>query len=167
MELTFEEIAVYLLRGGKADDKLRRRTLELAAAAPLKPRGVFLRDGGKFLLCGTVGGSFDRWHRKLSADSAADALIAQAIGTAAIEKTMDELESKIKMELADGETLEPRRSPGYGKMALTMNREIVERLDTAKRIGVSYTDSMTLLPTKSVTAVCELRRQTAVRQPPA
>ncbi len=167
MELSFEEIAVYLRCGGKAGEELRRRAMALAAAAPLEPRGVFLRDGGKFLLCGTVGGSFDRWHRRLSATSAADALIAQAIGTAAVEKTMDELESKIKAELADGETLEPRRSPGYGEMKLTLNRQIVERLDAARRIGVSYTDSMTLLPSKSVTAVCELRRQTAVRQPPA
>ena len=167
MELAFEEIAVYLLRGGESGDELRRRTLELAAAAPLEPRGVFLRDGGKFLLCGTVGGAFDRWHRRLSATSAADALIAQAIGTAAVEKTMDELESRIKAELADGETLEPRRSPGYGEMELTLNREIVERLDAARRIGVSYTDSMTLLPSKSVTAVCRLSRQTAIRQPSA
>jgi cobalamin-dependent methionine synthase I len=41
-------------------------------------------------------------------------------------------------------------------MELALNREIVERLDAARRIGVSFTDSMTLLPTKSVTAVCEV-----------
>ena len=158
MELSFEEIAVYLSCGGKANRELRRRTMELAAEAPLQPRGIFLRDGDKFLLCGTVGGAFERWHRRLSAVSAADALIAQAIGTAAVEKTMDALEAEIKAALAGGETLQPRRSPGYGNMPLAMNREIIERLDAAKRIGVSFTDSMTLLPSKSVTAVCEVKK---------
>jgi hypothetical protein len=158
MELSFEEIAVYLHCGGNANRELRRRTMELAAEAPLQPRGIFLRDGDRFLLCGTIGGAFERWHRRLSAVSAADALIAQAIGTAAVEKTMDALEAEIKAALAGGETLQPRRSPGYGKMKLAMNREIIERLDAAKRIGVSFTDSMTLLPSKSVTAVCEVKK---------
>lgn len=162
MDLTLEEIAVYLRHGGDIGDDLRRRTLALAAEAPLEPRGVFCRDGARFLLCGTVGGAFDRWHRRLSAVSAADALIAQAIGTAAVEKTMDGLEEEIRSTLGDGETLSPRRSPGYGALALDLNREIVERLDAARRIGVSFTDSMTLLPTKSVTAVCDLRPKTAV-----
>ena len=43
-------------------------------------------------------------------------------------------------------------------MNLGLNREIVERLDAAKRIGVSFTDSLTLLPSKSVTAVCEVEK---------
>jgi cobalamin-dependent methionine synthase I len=43
-------------------------------------------------------------------------------------------------------------------MELAMNREIIERLDAAKRIGVSFTDSMTLMPSKSVTAVCEVEK---------
>lgn len=158
MELSFEEIAVYLSCGGKTNRELRRRTMELAAEAPLQPREIFLRDGDKFLLCGTVGGAFERWHRRLAAVSAADALIAQAIGAAAVEKTMDALEAEIKAALAGGETLQPRRSPGYGNMPLAMNREIIERLDAARRIGVSFTDSMTLLPSKSVTAVCEVKK---------
>jgi hypothetical protein len=153
MKLSLEEIAVYLHCGGEIGDELKRRTIELAAEAPFEPRGIFLRDGDRFLLCGTVGGAFDRWHRQLSAMSAADALIAQAIGTAAVEKTMDALETQISSSLPPGETLCPRRSPGYGKMEPAMNREIIVRLDAARRIGVSFTDSMTLLPSESVPAV--------------
>jgi hypothetical protein len=156
MELSFEEVAVYLGCGGEIGDELKRRTLALIAEAPLEPRGVFLRDGVRFLLCGTVGGAFDRWQRRLAATGAADALIAQAIGTAAVEKTMDGIERDIRATLAEGENLKMRRSPGYGEMGLQLNREIIERLDATRRIGVSFTDSMTLLPTKSVTAVCEV-----------
>lgn len=160
MTLSLEEIAVYLRHGGEIGEELKRRTLELVAEAPINPRGTFCRERSKFLLCGTIGAEFDRWHRRLAVMSAADAVIAQAIGTAAIEKTMDGLEAKIRTELAAGEKLKPRRSPGYGRMALDLNREIVERLDTARRIGVSCTDSMTLLPSKSVTAICEIENET-------
>ena len=159
MTLSFEEIAVYLRHGGEIGEELKRRTLELLAEAPLKPRSVFRRERGRFLLCGTIGEDFDRWHRRLAVTSAADAIIAQAIGTAAVEKTMDELEAKIRTQLADGETVKPRRSPGYGRMAMELNRDIVERLDAARRIGVSHTDSMTLLPSKSVTAICEVENE--------
>ena len=156
MVLAFEEIAGYLRCGGDVDDELRRRAVELASEAPIDERGVFLRDGDKFFLCGTIGAVFDCWHRQLSARSAADALIGQAVGAAAVEKVMDDLEDKIRLTLSQSEKLMPRRSPGYGTMELGLNREIIERLDAAKRIGVSYTDSMTLLPSKSVTAVCEV-----------
>lgn len=156
MVLKFEEIAVYLHCSDEIAAKLKRRVMELASNAPIDGHGIYARDGDKFLLCGTIGNAFDLWHRQLSVRSAADALIAQAIGTAAIEKTMDELEVKVRESLASGERLKPRRSPGYGKMALQLNYEIVEFLQATKRIGVSVTDSMTLLPFKSVTAICEV-----------
>lgn len=157
MTLSLKEIAVYLRTGGiPPEGALAERIMELAAEAPLEPRGIFLRDNNWFLLCGTIGAAFDRWQRRLATMSAADALITQAIGTAAVEKTMDNLESEIKTTLAGGESLLPRRSPGYGNIALTVNRDIIERLDAAKRIGVSFTDAMTLLPAKSVTAICEV-----------
>ena len=156
MKLSFEEIAVYLFHSGETGEVLKRRSLALAAEAPLEPRGIFLRDGDCVLLCGTIGPAFDRWQRKLSAISAADAFIAQAIGTAAIEKAMDNLEAEIKGTLIAGEKLLPRRSPGYGNIPLSKNREIIERLQATKRIGVTNTESMSLLPSKSVTAICEV-----------
>lgn len=157
MELSPGEIAVYLRTGGTIPEgRLAERVRVLAAEAPLEPRGVYLRDGDRFLLCGTVGGAFDSWQRRLAITGAADALIAQAIGTAAVEKTMDRLEEEIKAVLAPGERLKPRWSPGYGPAELSMSGEILRKLDATKRIGVSLTDSLTLVPTKSVTAVCEV-----------
>jgi hypothetical protein len=158
MELSLAEIARYLHTGGtRPEGALAERVRALAAEAPLEPRGVYMRDGGRFLLCGTVGRAFDSWQRRLSLSGAADALIAQAIGAAAVEKTMDSLEEEIKTILAPGESLAPRRSPGYGRSELSMNLEILRKLDAARRIGVSATDSFTLVPSKSVTAACEVR----------
>ena len=129
---------------------------ELAAEAPIRPRGIFLRDGDRFLLCGTIGAEFDVWQRRVSLLSAADALFSQQIGLEAVEKVMDDLEAEIRGVLAPGERLQPRRSPGYGEMPLELSREILVKLDASKRIGVSLTDANLLVPSKSVTAICKI-----------
>ena len=108
-------------------------------------------------LCGTLGAAFDAWQRRLSVLSGADALLSQQIGLAAVETLMDELENEARMEIeGEGRTLAPRRSPGYGDLPLELSREILDRLDATKKIGVSLTDSNLLVPSKSVTALCEL-----------
>lgn len=71
---------------------------------------------------------------------------------------MDALEAAARSALAPGETLAPRRSPGYGEMPLETSREIVAKLDATRRIGVAVTDSCLLVPSKSVTAVCAVRK---------
>ena len=156
MDLKLEEIAPYLRMGRTLPDgELAGRVKLLLFEAPLAPKGAWTPDGDRFLLCGTVGASFDAWHRKLAVTSAADALIAQAIGTAAVEKVMDGLEEEIRGMLRFGEAIRPRWSPGYGDVPLELSREILAKLDATRRLGVSLTDSLLLVPTKSVTAVCE------------
>jgi len=73
-------------------------------------------------------------------------------------KLMDELEAEARAAVeADGrERLLPRRSPGYGEMPLALSREILEKLDATRKIGVALTESLSLVPTKSVTAICEV-----------
>ena len=145
-----------------AEECARRRWLE--QTAPVRPKGIWCRSrlGNRdvFFLCGTLGAEFDSWQRRLSATSAADALFSQQIGLAAVEKLMDELESQIRRrELPAGMKLLPRWSPGYGDKPLSLSRRILAELDAAKRIGVSITDSQLLVPSKSVTAVCEVVKE--------
>jgi len=135
-------------------ERMLARRRELAAAAPIVPRKVWRRLGDRAFLCATLGAEFDRWHRRLAAVSAADAYLAQCIGLDAVERLMDELEAEIRATLAKGETLQSRRSPGYGEMPLELSREIIAELDATRRIGVALTDSLLLVPSKSVTAVC-------------
>ena len=59
--------------------------------------------------------------------------------------------------LRTGESIRPRRSPGYGELPLELSREILTKLDATRRLGVSLTESLLLVPTKSVTALCEKR----------
>ena len=137
------------------------RFRELERAAPLRPKAVWTRatlDGADvFLLCGTVGAEFDAWQRRLAATSAADALFSQRIGLDAVERVMDETEAHLRREAeAEGLSLRPRWSPGYGGRPLALSRTILTLLDATRRIGVSITDSDLLVPSKSVTAVCEI-----------
>ena len=137
------------------------RVRELERAAPMRPRGRWRRgtlDGRDvFFLCGTLGAEFDAWQRRLAVTSAADALLSQQIGLAAVEKVMDELEEKSKAEVeVEGRKLMQRKSPGYGDLPIELSRKIIFELDATRRIGVSITDSDLLVPSKSVTAICEI-----------
>ena len=137
-----------------------RRT-ELEREAPIVPRSVWKRtrfNGTEaVLLCGTIGAEFDVWQRRLSVLSAADAYLSQQIGLAAVEKVMDGLENEVKARVeGEGLELRPRRSPGYGDLPLSLSRAILAELDAPRRIGVFLTDSNLLVPSKSVTAICEI-----------
>ena len=120
-----------------------------------------------FLSCGTIGAGFDAFQRRIAVTSAADALIVQAIGAALIEKTMDAMEDEIRAELADDETLLSRYSPGYGDFPLAAQRTILALLDTPRRIGVSLTDTLLMVPSKSVSAVIGVRCATRTSTTPS
>ena len=142
------------------------RRAELEREAPIAARSTWMRTRLKgvevVFLCGTIGAVFDAWQRRLSVTSAADALLSQQIGLDAVEKVMDELEGEIRKEVegnreqGTGNRLKRRRSPGYGDLPLALSRTILAELDAPRKIGVSITDSDLLVPSKSVTAICEI-----------
>lgn len=137
------------------------RRAELERAAPIVARSTWMRTrlGGVevVFLCGTIGAEFDAWQRRLSVLSAADAFLSQQIGLEAVEKVMDGLEEEIRKEVeVEGKRLRPRRSPGYGDLPIELSRTILNELDAPRKIGVSITDSNLLVPSKSVTAICEI-----------
>ena len=143
----------------ESSPEVAARRAALEREAPIVPRSVWKRtrlgDKDVVFLCGTIGAEFDAWQRRLSVLSAADALLSQEIGLAAVEKVMDELEEGIR-EQGTGNRLKPRRSPGYGDLPLALSRTILGELDAPRKIGVSITDSDLLVPSKSVTAICEI-----------
>lgn len=82
------------------------------------------------------------------------AVILQAAAAAMIEAYCDEKNEALKKEeLAKGRGLRPRYSPGYGDFSLTYQKEICRILAAEKTAGITLTDSLLMLPSKSVTAV--------------
>lgn len=113
------------------------------------------------LVCGTIGAGFDAFQRRASVSSGADALIVQAIGAAMVEKWMDAVEDEIRLALAPGESLVERYSPGYGDFPLSAQRTVFALLDAPKLVGVSLTDTLLMVPSKSVSAVIGIRKEAA------
>ena len=182
--ISSHDIALYLrLNGHEPDTALAARisAMREAALRVIRPARVWRRidwpktDGAfgasrklarhlegcraAYLVCGTLGTGFDALLRRISVKSAADMLVLQAVGTAAIEEWMDGIEESIKSELAPGETLVRRYSPGYGDFPLEAQRELLGILDTPRAIGVSLTDTLLMAPSKSVSAVIGVKKE--------
>ena len=63
------------------------------------------------------------------------------------------IETARKEAEEEGYFLRPRFSPGYGDFPLEFQRNIGDLLQMAKNIGITLTDSLLMMPSKSVTAV--------------
>ena len=187
MKVDRADVARYLRIGaGAPDEALAARVEGLIAAAEgeVRPRRVWRRfpvkdgavaSGGLvlpiegtlarylgacrdvYLVCGTLGARFDAFQRRAAVQSGADALIVQAIGAAMIESWMDAMQDDIRAELAPGETILHRYSPGFGDFPLSAQRVMLSLLDAPRAAGVSLTETLLMVPSKSVSAVVGVR----------
>lgn len=90
--------------------------------------------------------------------SQADGAIRQAVMnstlSAAIEAYLDNVEEKIAASLEkQNQYITKRFSPGYYDLPITLQKEILTLTDAEKFLGIHLTESMMLIPVKSVTAV--------------
>jgi len=106
------------------------------------------------LFASTLGIQVDRIIARFEHADMSRALILNACAAAAIESFSDD-ECKILSEklVHEGLYLKPRFSPGYGDLSLSYQKDILSILEAQKKIGLSLTDSLMLIPAKSVTAV--------------
>lgn len=112
------------------------------------------------LLGATLGMEADRLLRRYSYTDMAKAVVMQACGAAVLEDYLDEWQEELRKEMErEGYYFRPRFSPGYGDFSIAHQGEILRLLDSAKKIGLSMTESSMLIPTKSVTAVIGLSRE--------
>ena len=78
----------------------------------------------------------------------------QACAAAMLEEYLDEWQTALEADMKkEGYYIRPRFSPGYGDFDIAHQDMILRMLDTAKKIGLTMTDSYMLTPTKSVTAI--------------
>ncbi len=107
------------------------------------------------LLCCTLGAAFDRWLRMIQARDMAKAAIMNACGSAYVETGCGEAEKEIASR-HPGMYLTDRFSPGYGDLPLSVQPDFIMALDAGRRLGVTVTESLLMLPAKTVTAVIGL-----------
>ena len=93
-----------------------------------------------------------------------DALIYQAAGAEMIEAYVDELNTKLKIQAAaEGYKLRPRFSPGYGDLPIDLQRDFSRILQLPKTCGITLTDTLLMVPSKSVTAFIGCTQETPVK----
>lgn len=109
------------------------------------------------LLAATLGIEVENHIRLLQRTDLTASLVLDAAATALIEAVCDRAGEEIA-GLAGEERLcaGKRFSPGYGDLPLALQPDILRALNTGRRIGLTCTDRLILLPRKSVTAVMGL-----------
>ena len=109
------------------------------------------------VLAGTLGTSCDLIIRESAVLGTVKLAAAQAAGAAMLEQILDSACADIEKEA--GMFSLPRFSAGYGDLALEYQWDILALCDATKRIGITLTDNMMMIPTKSVTAFVGLKSQ--------
>ena len=113
------------------------------------------------LMAATLGLGPDRLVQRAEAlGKMSRAVILQAAAAAMIEAYCDDVNEEIRREAAPkGLVLRPRFSPGYGDFSLEHQTELFRILEVQKKIGVTLTGSLLMMPSKSVTAVIGLSKE--------
>ena len=106
------------------------------------------------LLC-TLGAGFEARLRAASARDMAQAAMLDACGSAYVEAGCDEAEKAIAARFP-GKFLTDRFSPGYGDLPLSLQHALCAALDSQRRLGVTVTESLLMVPMKTVSAVIGL-----------
>lgn len=116
--------------------------------------GLLRRCESCFIFCATLGSGVDALIRRWELRDMAFAMALDACASSAAESLCENIEAKLREETAArGRFLTDRFSPGYEDLPLELQKPFCADLDTARKIGVTVTDSGLLLPRKSVTAL--------------
>lgn len=108
-----------------------------------------------YILAATSGISSQRLIERNSVISPISGIVTDCVGSAAIEAFCD----KINSSLDNPDFLRPRFSPGYGDLCIDCQRNIADFLSTDKSIGLSLTESLMMVPKKSVTAIIGIGKE--------
>lgn len=139
------------------DERIKIGELEVAS----KNLAKNLRGCSQAVLLGaTLGIEVDMLMKRYSLTQMSRTVVLQACAAAMLEEYLDDWQKDFAQEMkVQGYYLRPRFSPGYGDFNILHQGDILRMLDSAKKIGLTMTDSSMLTPTKSVTAVIGLSEE--------
>jgi hypothetical protein len=133
------------------------------AALTLTGGGIRRNLGGAervIVMAATLGSEAERAITAAQHEGMSMALAMDAAATACIEAVCDEVCEEIAVAAAkEGLSTGNRFSPGYGDLPLALQPAILATLDAGRKIGLTCTDTLIMLPRKSVTAFVWLFRK--------
>jgi len=165
------DLAVREVRPRKAERRFPLAPDGSLAGTSMTPKGNDVRAmlapcREAVLLAATLGAESERLLLRMQAKDAAQALLLDAVLSAAIEAVLDAREEAMRGELAaQGRYLTDRFSPGYGDMPLAQTREICEVLGAQRAIGLTVSAGGVMIPRKSVTAILGISDVPVARRP--
>lgn len=106
-----------------------------------------------YFFVATLGVELDREIEKYSKFLQSKSTIYHAIGSALIESFCD----YITNTLTENQQPTRRFSPGYGDLSLEYQRQFLKSLDAHRKIGIALSDSLLMIPSKSVTAIIGIK----------
>ncbi len=151
---------------------LRRFDLRLTAPDQIDIAGLCIHSRDLFrnlsgcdcayMFAATIGLGIDHLIKRGEVSSMADSVIYQAAGAAMIEAYADAENEKLRArEAENGYRLRPRYSPGYGDLPLMLQRDFARILEMQKWCGITLTDALLMVPSKSITAFIGCTRDRA------
>ena len=148
------------LRGNEPSDGVNAALKELTDSSSDLRKHI---EGCKrlYIFAATLGIPVDLTISRASLLRPSMALALDAAGSAAIEEVSDEacrsLENRLSEELGTSVRLTKRYSPGYGDLALSAQSCLFRLLSADKLIGLKLTESLLMVPGKSVSAVIGMK----------
>ncbi len=145
-------------RGAKGDGtpfvRLADTSLELLGSSMQEHMDGAVAVG---VMAVTVGMAVERELRRLSLTDRVGQVVFDAAATTLVERAADACEASIVSAGHErGLFSNFRFSPGYGDMPMTTQPVLLQALDAQRQLGIALTDTLLMVPTKSVTAVVGL-----------
>ncbi len=114
------------------------------------------------VLAATLGIAADSIIQRSFTAGTLNGAAAQAVGAAMIESVCDDACAQIAA--VSGLNIKPRFSAGYGDFDISHQQDMLNLTDAGRRAGITLSDSMMMIPTKSVTAVVGLTHKKGCAQ---
>jgi cobalamin-dependent methionine synthase I len=112
------------------------------------------------IMAATLGLDIDKRINYYNRVDMTKSVIMDACATAAIEAFCDQVQNTIgELAAGQGYSITGRFSPGYGDLPIEIQPEILNVLNAQVQIGLTATDSLILIPRKSVTAIIGFTRE--------
>lgn len=106
-----------------------------------------------YILAVTLGIDVDRLIAKSNIQSPAEAYYIDAIASCAAESLAEYIYEK----LSSHKECTHRFSPGYADLPLQIQPKLLERLNAYKAVGITLTDELLMIPTKSITTIIGIK----------
>lgn len=104
------------------------------------------------VLAVTLGHAIDRELARARRRGAAEAFILDAVASAMAEAAADAAEVHLR-SAAERIVWGRRRSPGYGRLPLSLQPLLLSLSAADRQLGITLTEASMMLPTKSITAI--------------